>query len=471
MRKSFERQLEFGQTPVEEIRFDLQSRDEITKLLICFREIFLVPKLRDHVLSILKKMLKRDPNNGRPGMDLWTILVLGTLKLNCGWDYDKLVEIANNHIRLRMILLHAPDDETRYALRTVNQNIAMFTTEILDEINRIVVGFGHELCGKHPEEKLRGSADSIPVETDVHFPTDIHLLFDAIAKVITLIPGVSLKGWRKWKELVKRAKNLWRNAQNKKRASKSKKKRAEELCVQAHIEFIAWARMIVNRALETLDSVSEADFEAYAKAEKTREFIRHAQRQIDQIERRVVNGEKIPHKEKVFSVFEEHTEWISKGKPGVPQQLGMNVCVVKDQYGFILHYRVMQNETDDKIAVPIVRETIERFPEFSECSFDRGFYSPENQKNLSEILDNVVMPKKGRPAPIESTSEFKEARRKHSAVESSLSALKNHGLDRCRDHGVDGFKRHVALTVLARNIQIVGHLIQQKESKRLKRAA
>ena len=61
------------------------------------------------------------------------------------------------------------------------------------------------------------------------------------------------------------------------------------------------------------------------------------------------------------------------------------------------------------------------------------------------------------------------ARRKHSAVESSINALVNHGLDRCPDHGLDGFKRYVGLAVLARNIQILGHNIQQKENKKQQR--
>jgi len=88
-------------------------------------------------------------------------------------------------------------------------------------------------------------------------------------------------------------------------------------------------------------------------------------------------------------------------------------------------------------------------------------------------LDYIIMPKKGRLSAkdkqIEHSEEFIESRRKHSAVESSINALENHGLDRCLDHGVHGFKRYVALSVLARNIQILGHLLQQKELKRQKR--
>ena len=67
-------------------------------------------------------------------------------------------------------------------------------------------------------------------------------------------------------------------------------------------------------------------------------------RQIDQIERRVLKGEVIPHEEKVSSIFEEHSEWISKGKAGVPVELGVRVCVLEDQYQFILHHRIMWSD-------------------------------------------------------------------------------------------------------------------------------
>ena len=128
---------------------------------------------------------------------------------------------------------------------------------------------------------------------------------------------------------------------------------------------------------------------------------------------------------------------------------------------------------DDKLAVVMVQETKNRFENLVGSSFDRGFYSPENKNQLAEILDYVVLPKKGRllvkDKEIEQLEEFVESRRKHSAVESSINALENHGLDRCLDHGLHGFERYVALSVLARNIQILGHLLQQKELKKQKR--
>ncbi len=68
----------------------------------------------------------------------------------------------------------------------------------------------------------------------------------------------------------------------------------------------------------------------------------------------MIKGETIPHNEKVFSIFEEHTKWIVKGKAGVRQELGLIICVIKDQFGFIPHHRVMEDESDVLIAVPII---------------------------------------------------------------------------------------------------------------------
>jgi len=259
-------------------------------------------------------------------------------------------------------------------------------------------------------------------------------------------------------------------------SSKNKEKREErcQLIIKAHLLYLESALAIVDKAKETLISLSLTDIDIITKLkiDVIKGYITHAERQIDQLRRRVIDGETIPHHEKVFSIFEEHTKWIVKGKAGVPLESSMNVCVVKDQFGFILHYRVIENESDDvKNAVPIIRETIERFENFNSCTFDKGFHSPDNQKKPAEILGKVFLLRKGKLSAInreiENSEEFREARRKHSAVESSINALENHGLDQCPDHGLAGFKRYVGQAVLARNIQILGHAIQQKKLKKL----
>ncbi len=114
-----------------------------------------------------------------------------------------------------------------------------------------------------------------------------------------------------------------------------------------------------------------------------------------------------------------------------------------------------------------------RYAELSGCIFDKGFYSLKNKEKLQGFLDEVILPKKGKLSQkdkqIEHSKEFIEARHKHSAVESAINALENHALDRCPDHGISGFKRYIALAVLARNLQLLGAKIRHKELKRQRR--
>jgi len=483
MRKIINMQMEIGELPIKNIEFDPHSRDETPELLMGLQSIYCNRKIRKRVFKLLMDIVPDDvdTNNGRSGMDLWKILVLGTLRLSCNWDYDKLLDTANNHRDLRLMLGHnAMNYDYRYALQTLKDNICLFTPEVLDKINQVVVKYGHEVIGKKPVENLRASCDSFVVETDVHYPTDINLLLDAMRKTIlltmTLCDGLGLPGWRQGSHLFKKVKKLFRKAQQLKRSTSkddSKREIREQLIINAHLSYLVLVEPLIIRAKDTLLAVSSPSIVAHLKIEEIKKYITHAERQIDQIRRRVVEGETIPHDEKVFSLFQEHTEWISKGKAGVSQELGLKVCVIKDQFGFILHHRVMQKETDDQIAVRIIQETKDRFNQLSGCSFDKGFHSPHNQKELAKILDKVILPRKGKLSAInkeiENSEEFREARRKHSAVESSINALENHGLDRCRDHGSHGFKRYVGLAVVARNIQIIGHIIRQKELARLQR--
>ena len=242
---------------------------------------------------------------------------------------------------------------------------------------------------------------------------------------------------------------------------------------EAYQAYIDLVEVFVGRAKESVRALHKKGCPAVIKLMQIEGYIKHAERQIDQVRRRVIEDEVIPHYEKVFSIFEEHTEWICKGKAGVPQELGLKVCVLEDQYGFILHHKVMEKESDEKVAIPIVAETKDRFPELNSCSFDKGFHSPSNRVQLGAMLDKVVLSKKGKLSlkdkEIEHSEGFIQARYQHSAVESAINAVENHGLDRCLDHGIKGFKRYVALAVVGRNIQILGNIIQKRELKRLKK--
>ena len=205
MRKVMQPQRKLGQADIAQIEIDLRCRDEIPKVLLGLQYIYCNPGLREKVFDVLEELIPEsiNPDNGRPGMDLWRILVLGCVKLNCNWDYDKLHDIANNHKTVREMLGHGIADENyRYCLQTLKDNVSLFTPEILDRLNQIIVKGGHSvLIGKKNEElELNGRCDSFVLETDVHFPTDINLLFDAIRKVVTLISRlcgeVGICGWR-----------------------------------------------------------------------------------------------------------------------------------------------------------------------------------------------------------------------------------------------------------------------------------
>ena len=108
MRKVIAPQIKLGEIDISKIEFDLQSRDEIPKLLMGLQHIYRTPPIREKVFNVLKQIVpKPSQETGRPGMDLWKILVLGTLRLNCNWDYDKVQEMANNHDKLRKMLGHS----------------------------------------------------------------------------------------------------------------------------------------------------------------------------------------------------------------------------------------------------------------------------------------------------------------------------------------------------------------------------
>jgi len=473
-------QMELGEIDVSQIKFDLRSRDDIPKVLRGLQHLYINEELRQSVFALLESEIapKVSKRNGRPGMTLWSILVCGVLRLDLNADYDRLHELVNQHKTLREMLGHSLYDEDKsYAYQTLVDNVGLLTPELLDKLNQIIVEGGHALV-KKGEGVLRGRCDSFVVETDVHFPTDINLLWDALRKAITLTAHWcerrQLSDWRQYSYNLRQLKRLMRSAQNKKRSvAKARQDKIDAQVTQAHQAYVDQARSHLDKIQDTLTKLAKltaiAPTELLQKIE-IESYIRHAERQIDQIGRRVIRGEVIPHAEKVFSLFEPHTEWISKGKAGVPVELGVKVCILEDQHQFILHHHVMEKQTDDQIAVSMIAEAKKRFPKLNACSFDKGFHSPANQAELTQHLDQVTLPRKGKLSKehqaVERTEEFVKARHAHSAVESAINALEVHGLDKCPDHGIDGFKRYVALAVVTRNIRRMGDILWQQDVER-----
>ena len=293
-----------------------------------------------------------------------------------------------------------------------------------------------------------------------------------ISLVAQLCVVYGFPGWRQSAYNLRHIKKLFRKVQKLKHSTSkdvNQKQQRQQEIQQSHQDYLDGATAVLQRVQLTLDVLRQNDPVTGIDFLEIKRFMAHAQRQRDQIRRRVIQGEIIPHAEKVFSVFEEHTEWISKGKAGVPQELGVKVCILEDQFGFILQHQLMRQRTDDQVAVPMVKAAQQKFPKLESCSFDQGFHSPKNQQDLKHLLKLVVLPKKGKLSHDDQLRQyhpdFVRSRHQHSAVESAINALENHGLNRCPDHGLDGFQRYVSLAVLGRNLQLLGNLIQQKKFK------
>ncbi len=479
MRNVMNRQLKIDEQNIAKIKFDPRSRDEIPKLLMGLQYIYCNAGIREKVFDILERVIPKGtyPKTGRPGMELWKILILGTLRLNCNRDYDKVKEIADNHLKVREMMGHCRSEDSFYPLQTIKDNVSLLTPEILDEINQIVVITGHNLV-KKKEEGLRGKCDTFVVGTNVCFPTDIGLLYNSVRKMIGLIAtvysGCGMSAWRQSHKNILKIRYLFNKIRRIRHpTSKDEKKKSErkEEIIGICEEFIGLAEEYLKKAEHTLGILRDIHG---LKEDKPGEIVRyadHAERQIGQIRRRLIRDEKIPHNGKVFSIFEEHTE--RKGKAGISHESGLNVCVIEDQYRFILYHHVMKKETDSEVAILMASEAKKRSEDIVSMSSDKGFYSKINKEELEKILREVILPKKGKLSHEEKETENSEEsvrlRHEHSAVESAINALENHGSDRCPDRGIVRFERYVALAVSGRNLQVLGNIIQQKELRRMGR--
>jgi hypothetical protein len=482
--------MQIGQIDIADIEIDITSRDDIPMILLGLQHIYTTEPLREAVFKILEEVIPTketgtagesiavDANKGRPGMDQWCILVLGTLRLALNADYDRIQELANQHRTLRAMLGHGLfTTDNDYRLQTLKDNLELFTPQIMGRINVEVIRAGYQLLDVDIHSLIRGRCDSFVLKTDVHFPTDINLLYDAVRVLIRECvkwnKDYALPEWRQHRYNLGRFKALYRKIQKLRHSTskdEDKKQAKAEQITEAHQQYIDLAQTYLNRVAQSTELLKQTYKVPESLLSDLSLFTQHADRQIDQIKRRVIDGEKIPHAEKVFSLFQPHTEWISKGKAGVPVELGMRMCIMEDTHGFILHHKVMQKETDDKIAVKMVKATKNNFPSFNACSFDKGFHSIANQLDLKKELEQVVLPKKGKLSAADKEREYDEefiqAKKKHSAVESAINALQVHGLNKCPDHGLEGFERYAALAVLSRNIQKIGCIVRDKERQK-----
>jgi len=302
----------------------------------------------------------------------------------------------------------------------------------------------------------------------VHFPTDYNLLWDSARKCLDIVDKFLEKyscitDWRKKAEWYRQLKNAMRAVG---KASSSGGKGKEERIKRAAKYYLTKARALQEKLLDSrFPMIDEMDALLITILIRYMDFL---DKFIDQLDRRVLQGEKIPHEEKVFSIFEEYTEWINKGKSHPNVELGKMLAITTDQYNLIVDYRIMEHQSDSEMVRPIAEELTSQYNILS-WSFDKGYWHKDNKALLEEHVEKVVMPKKGKRNKQEQEEEnqrqFKLLRNKHSAVESNINELEHRGLDRCPDRGHGHFKRYVGLAVSAYNLRRIGQELMEIQRK------
>lgn len=469
MRQHYDRQRRFDCTGIGELMLNYDCRDEVVPVLAGLQHVYTCSELRRKVVKLVAEDINEESRRdvGRPGLDDWQIVVLAAVRLGCNYDYDKLQDQAENHRALQTMLgLGAWDEGPSFRARRIRDTLCQLKPSTLEAINHAIVGYGQQLHGT-AVESVR--ADSFVVETDIHYPTESALIGDGMRKIIPLCIDLAIvieePGWRQGGHLLRRIKEHVRTIS---KISASKSPQVKKGLSPAYSRLLDRAATILDRA-KALQKQAEANgssLESLTLAGQLRHWIELTEQVCDTAHRRVILQEKVPNNEKLFSLFETHTQLYRRGKAGTPNQFGRQLLVFEDGAGFISHYHLMDRELGDAdVVVEETREAQRKHQgKIRTASFDRGFYSLENEQQLATIIDEPCVP------PRQSTQyaarlstatvEFHKLRQHHPGIESAIGALQSgNGLKRCRDRSETGFERYLGLAILGRNIHILGKLL------------
>jgi len=481
MRQPFQAQPDLQITPIEKIRLPLKSRDELPPILAGLQWVWMHPTLKAEIFALLEaKILAGKQATGRTGMDLWQILVLGVVRLGLDADWDRMEDMANHHVLVRQ-MLGVPAtpwgaDAKVFGHQTLRDNVALLDAELLQQINARIAAAGREVFAKKagaPVAALEVKVDSYVLETDVHFPTDVNLLWDAGRKCMDLIEGFrtsgyALPGWRKAKDWRRQLKNLQRTtSQIVYRGGPNKAARVR----QAVREYLAVGRALAAKVQPSLLALCDQGVCA-TRWEKLEYFHAMLTKHLDLVARRLLHEETIPAHEKVFSLFEPHTEWIQKGKQRPNVELGHKFLLATDQHQMIQAYAVLLGAAEVDQSIPVADRLLGRYGAGSvaSISFDKGFTRTTDRELLSLYIPAVVMPKRGKKNAAETEREsekkFVALRKQHSAVESEINSLEHHGLNRCLDVGIKGYQRYVGYGVLSYNLHVIGRELLARQRAR-----
>jgi transposase, IS5 family len=478
MRKRFDQQLDMRIVPICDIKIPTKSRDELPPTLRALQYIFTTASINEKIFALLEeKICKGKKKTGRPGMDLWHILVLAVVRQSLDTNWDRLTHIANYDFMVRNILGVVPDaTDYEFEYQNILDNVSLVDEILLQKINDIVVEAGMQLIKKKENEALCLKTDSYALETNIHFPTDLNLLWDSSRKILDTVVNLRqyavVEGWRKIKDIRKTLKSQYRATAH--QVFKGKDEVQKKQSVKDYLQLAILLTKKTDAILASILIIKDTKKEQKCKQllEALKQFNDYSKKFINQIERRLLKGEEILSSNKTYSIFEPHSEWITKGKANKRVELGHLLMITTNQNQYIVDYKILEGEKDATQIPSLIERITDKYKsqEIASHSFDKGYWSKENLVVLEESkIKNPVLPKRGNYTKADKEREgnkaFKKIRNKHSAVESNINMLEHHGLNRCRDKGLKGFKRCVGLSILAYNLHIMGNCLQKKEKE------
>lgn len=411
---------------------------------------------------------RRYPNSGRLGRHstpVEVILRMLVVKRLYGWSYEQTERFVNDSIVLRqfcrLYLESAPDDTTliRWANQIGPQTVASLNERAVELARSLKVTRGR---------KLR--VDSMVVETNVHHPTDSALLGDGVrvlsrllrrAKKALPVEVVRCLGKEAFRT---RNRSVRRTAQRLHRIARRKGEEAKNELKEAYRKLITIAqasRAQAVRIVGALRGYAEEESGARRLLERLEHFMPLVEQGIAQATRRILHDEQVPAQQKILSLFEEHTQIITRQKMGKPREFGRKVLIDEVDGGIISRYEILKEVGREHPHLPASleahQEHFRRAPQL--LAADRGLYSAENERLAHQAgVKRVVLPKSGRLSHEREQHEkqrwFKRGFRFRAGIEGRISVLgRTFGLDVCLDHGEEGMGRWVGWGILTHNLR------------------
>ena len=433
------------------------------------------PKIFERVRRDLQRGLKK-PDTGRTAMTPSQVLRSLILMRVKNWDYRELSErIADGYTLRRFTGFNSQRVPKHDAF---NRAFNKLRPQTLQALNDLVLKAAVDL-GLEDGKRLR--VDTTVTETDIHHPTDNTLLWDVV-RVLTRLIG------RLGKVLPKGIDNF----SNRTRCARRRMQEIQRMTArQRHTQqkgkyrhLIGITQQVVHNARgvleKTKDQCAVDPMDDIIIGELRRKIDHYCQlgaRVIGQSRCRVLEGQQVATEEKIYSIFETHTDLIKRGKIQKPIEFGHKIFLAESARGLITQYRVLEGNPADHVHVkPSLQrhqETFGRAPAW--YSSDRGFFSDENIKACPQVK-LVCIPQRGgkktsQRQAFERSPEFKKGQRFRAGIEGRISVLfRGRGMKRCLAEGRDRFEVLIGAAVLTNNLMNIAHLLNQKQ-KRLRRAA